>query len=49
MFPAGIYNSVNAKFTFRIEWDVNAGNDEVLTVLKPDGTTLDSSDGGDPL
>jgi hypothetical protein len=46
--PAGIYNSVNAKFTFRIEWDENAGNDEVLTVLKPDGTTLDSSDGGDP-
>lgn len=46
--PANIYNSVNAKFTFRIEWDANAGNDEVLTVLKPDGTTLDSSDGGDP-
>lgn len=46
--PAGVYNSVNAKFTFRIEWDENAGNDEILTVLKPDGTTLDSSDGGDP-
>lgn len=46
--PAGLYNSVNAKFTFRIEWDENAGNDEILTVLKPDGTTLDSSDGGDP-
>jgi PKD repeat protein len=46
--PANLYNSVNAKFTFRIEWDKDAGNDEVLTVLKPDGTTLDSSDGGDP-
>lgn len=46
--PAGVYNSVNAKFTFRIEWDANAGNDEVLTVLNPDGTTLKSSDGGDP-
>src|SRR6476619_2176744 len=46
--PANLYNSVNAKFTFRIEWDENAGNDEVLTVLRPDGTTLKSSDGGDP-
>ena len=46
--PAGIYNSVKAKFTFRIEWDENAGNDEVLTVLNPDGTTLKSSDGSDP-
>ncbi|PYI90739.1 MAG: hypothetical protein DME97_16295 [Verrucomicrobia bacterium] len=46
--PAGLYNSVNAKFTFRIEWDENAGNDEILTVLNPDGTTLASSDGGDP-
>jgi hypothetical protein len=46
--PANVYNSVNAKFTFRIEWDENAGNDEVLTVLKPDGTALDSSDTSDP-
>lgn len=46
--PANIYNSVNAKFTFKIAWDENAGNDEILTVIKPDGTTLDSSDGGDP-
>ncbi|MEY2578499.1 MAG: hypothetical protein QOI49_1323, partial [Verrucomicrobiota bacterium] len=46
--PAGLYNSVNAKFTFRIEWDPAAGNDEVLTVLNPDGTTLAKSDGGDP-
>ena len=46
--PANIYNSVNAKFTFHIEWDDSAGNDEVLTVLKPDGTTLESSDTGNP-
>lgn len=46
--PANVYDSVNAKFTFHIEWDPNAGNDEILTVLKPDGTTLDSSDTSNP-
>ncbi|PYJ85462.1 MAG: hypothetical protein DME70_09525, partial [Verrucomicrobia bacterium] len=46
--PAGLYNSVNAKFEFNITWDPAAGNDEILTVLNPDGSTLDSSDGGDP-
>jgi hypothetical protein len=48
--PAGIYNSVNAKFTFNISWngDGSAGNDEVLTVLNPDGTTLGSSDTSNP-
>ncbi len=46
--PAGVYNNVNAKFTFNISWDGAAGNDEVLTVLNPNGTALDSSDGGDP-
>jgi len=45
--PAGVYNSLNAKFTFNIKWD-NADNDEILTVIKPDGTTLASSDGGVP-
>ena len=45
--PAGLYNSVNAKFTFRITWP-NANNDEVLTVIKPDGTAFPSSDGGTP-
>ena len=45
--PTGIYNSLNAKFTFNIKWDT-ADNDEILTVLKPDGTTLASSDGGVP-
>jgi PKD repeat protein len=46
--PAGLYNSVNAKFTFSIEWDEAAGNDEIITVLNPDGSTLDSSDTGNP-
>ena len=46
--PAGLYNSVNAKFTFSIEWDESAGNDEILTVLNPDGSTLDSADTGNP-
>src|SRR5437764_6044111 len=46
--PAGIYNSLNAKFEFNISWDGASGNDEILTVLNPDGSTLDSSDGGDP-
>jgi len=45
--PAGVYNSLNAKFTFNVTWP-NADNDEVLTVIKPDGTTLASSDGGIP-
>ncbi len=45
--PAGIYNSLNAKFTFNIAWP-DTGNDEILTVLKPDGSTLASSDGGIP-
>ncbi len=43
--PAGVYNNLKAKFTFNITWDGNAGNDEILTVLNPDGSTLDSSDG----
>jgi PKD domain-containing protein len=46
--PAGIYNALNAKFEFNISWDGASGNDEILTVLNPDGSTLDSSDGGDP-
>src|SRR5690242_13390570 len=45
--PTGIYNSLNAKFTFNIKWDT-ADNDEILTVLRPDGTTLASSDGSIP-
>ncbi|HEV2829982.1 MAG TPA: sialidase family protein, partial [Pyrinomonadaceae bacterium] len=45
--PNGIYNSLNAKFTFQITWD-NTDNDEILTVIKPDGTAFPSSDGGTP-
>ena len=45
--PAGIYNSLNAKFTFNVTWP-DSGNDEILTVMKPDGSTLASSDGGTP-
>ena len=45
--PNGLYNTINAKFTFRISW-ANPDNDEILTVINPDGTTLDSSDGGTP-
>jgi PKD repeat protein len=46
--PAGLYNSVKAKFTFNISWDASAGNDEILTVLNPDGTSLGSSDTSNP-
>ena len=46
--PANVYNSVNAKFTFNITWDGASGNDEILTVLKPDGTSLASSDTSNP-
>jgi hypothetical protein len=46
--PAGVYNTLNAKFTFQISWDENSGNDEILTVLKPDGNELASSDGSNP-
>jgi hypothetical protein len=45
--PAGVYNNVNARFTFTITWDGD-GNDEILTVLKPDGTELSSSDKPNP-
>jgi len=46
--PAGVYNTVNAKFTFNISWDGSSGNDEILTVLKPDGSELASSDTSNP-
>jgi PKD domain len=45
--PAGLYNTITAKFTFNITWD-NKDNDEILTVLNPDGSAVDSSDGGEP-
>ena len=37
--------SVPAIFKFIIQWD-DAANDEILTVLDPDGAVVDSSDGG---
>ncbi|MEY2531287.1 MAG: hypothetical protein QOI96_1372, partial [Verrucomicrobiota bacterium] len=43
--PAG---AQKAKFTFNIQWDGASGNDEILTVLYPNGNVLASSDGGDP-
>ena len=46
--PAGVYSAVQAKFTFDIAWDAAAGNDEILTVINPDGTELGSSDTGTP-
>jgi hypothetical protein len=46
--PAGVYNTLNAKFTFNITWDDNSGNDEILTVLNPDGSELGSSDNSNP-
>src|SRR5215470_8062926 len=45
--PTGVYNSLNAKFTFNITWP-DASNDEILTVIKPDGTAFPSSDGSTP-
>src|SRR6266481_7689735 len=45
--PTGVYNSLKAKFTFQITWP-NASNDEILTVIKPDGSSFPSSDGGIP-
>jgi hypothetical protein len=46
--PAGIYNTLSAKFEFKITWDGGSGNDEVLTVVGPAGQ-VGSSDGGSPI
>ena len=43
--PDGAYNTVNATFTFTITWP-DATDDEILTVLDPDGLEIASSDGG---
>lgn len=45
--PAGVYGSLNARFTFNISW-TGASNDEILTVIGPDGKSLGSSDTGSP-
>jgi uncharacterized repeat protein (TIGR01451 family) len=46
--PAGAYNTVQANFTFNVSWDGASGNDEILTVLDPDGAVVGSSDTGSP-
>jgi hypothetical protein len=50
--PAGTYSTVNAAFTFQINWTpaspAPTTSDLILTVVRPDGTVLDSSDGSDP-
>ena len=43
--PPGTYDTVDATFTFTITW-ADATNDEILTVLDPDGLEVGSSDGG---
>ncbi|MGH7540470.1 MAG: hypothetical protein ACRELC_05685, partial [Gemmatimonadota bacterium] len=42
---SGTYESVDASFRFTIEWE-DAANDEILTVVDPEGEVVDSSDGG---
>jgi hypothetical protein len=47
--PAGLYDTIDAQFTFQISWTPVADlstSDEVLTVLDPDGAEVGSSDGG---
>lgn len=43
--PAGLYSTLGADFVFRITWP-SADDDEILTVVDPDGSVLGSSDGG---
>jgi uncharacterized repeat protein (TIGR01451 family) len=45
--PAGVYDTLQANFTFNISWG-NPSNDEILTVIAPDGAVVGSSDGGQP-
>ena len=45
--PAGIYDTLQANFTFSISW-ADASNDEILTVIGPNGAVVGSSDGGQP-
>jgi uncharacterized repeat protein (TIGR01451 family) len=45
--PAGVYETLQANFTFNITWG-DASNDEILTVIGPDGKVVGSSDGGQP-
>jgi hypothetical protein len=43
--PPGTYDTIDAAFKFTITW-ADATNDEILTVLDPQGEEVDSSDGG---
>jgi hypothetical protein len=43
--PTGVYDTIDAAFKFTITW-ADAGQDEILTVLDPDGEEVGSSDGG---
>jgi hypothetical protein len=43
--PTGVYDTIDAAFKFTITW-ADAGQDEILTVLDPDGEEIGSSDGG---
>ena len=43
----GTYDTIDASFTFSITWTDPSGlNDEILTVIGPDGEAVGSSDGG---
>ena len=49
--PSGVYDLVDASVLFKITWTpviATTANDEILTILNPDGSTLGASDGGDP-
>lgn len=49
--PAGLYNTIDAQFTFNIAWTpvgTPTTSDEILTVQDPAGNEVGSSDGGDP-
>jgi hypothetical protein len=43
--PTGTYDAVDATFKFTITWD-DGSNDEILTVVDPQGDVVGSSDGG---
>jgi hypothetical protein len=43
--PPGTYDTIDAQFRFTITW-TDAGNDEILTVVDPNGDVVGSSDGG---
>jgi hypothetical protein len=44
--PPGTYDTIDATFRFSITWADASNNDEILTVLDPNGDEVGSSDGG---